>query len=36
LPPTSRKTLWPLIIGNNLALNSLIIEDIRKRKKNIT
>lgn len=35
LPPASRKTLWPLIIGNNLAINPMIVEDIRKRKKNI-
>jgi hypothetical protein len=35
LPPASRKTLWPLIIGNNLAINPTIVEDIRKRKKTI-
>ena len=33
LPPASRKTLWPLIIGNGLELAPIIIEDIRKRKK---
>lgn len=26
LPHNSRKTLWPLVIGNNLALTSNIIE----------
>lgn len=36
LPPLSRKTLWPLVIGNNLALNSILIEDVRKRKKTIS
>jgi hypothetical protein len=35
LPPASRKTLWPLIIGNNLALNPMMIEDLRKRKRSI-
>ena len=32
LPPPSRKTLWPLVIGNNLFLTPVMIEDIRKRK----
>ena len=36
LPPASRKTLWPLVIGNHLALNSILIEDVRKRKRVIT
>ena len=27
----SRKVLWPLVIGNNLALNSGMIEQIKKR-----
>jgi len=31
LPPNSRKVLWPLVIGNNLALTSNIIEEIKKR-----
>lgn len=35
LPPASRKTLWLLVIGNNLALTPLIIDDIKKRKKHI-
>jgi hypothetical protein len=35
LPPSSRKTLWPLIIGNNLALGPLLIDDIKKRKKQV-
>jgi hypothetical protein len=35
LPPASRKTLWPLIIGNNLAINPTIVDDIRKRRKSI-
>lgn len=26
LPPASRKTLWPLVIGNNLALTPMILE----------
>ncbi len=31
LPSNSRKILWPLVIGNNLAITPLIIEEIKKR-----
>jgi hypothetical protein len=33
LPENSRKTLWPLVIGNNLALTQTMLEDVRKRAK---
>ena len=35
LPQGSRKTLWPLIIGNNLFLTPVMIEDMQKRRKNV-
>ena len=31
LPKNSRKTLWPLVIGNSLALTNFVIEDLKKR-----
>lgn len=31
LPSNSRKVLWPLVIGNNLALNNIMIEEVKKR-----
>lgn len=33
LPEKSRKTLWPLVIGNNLAITPAMIELLKKRKK---
>ena len=33
LPENSRKTLWSLVIGNNLALTSTMIEEVKKRRK---
>ena len=35
LPPSSRKTLWPLIIGNNLSITPVIVDEIKKRKKKV-
>jgi hypothetical protein len=35
LPKASRKTLWPLIIGNSLSLSPIMVEDLKKRKKNV-
>jgi len=35
LPQAGRKTLWPLIIGNNLHLTPVVVDDIRKRKKHV-
>lgn len=31
LPENSRKTLWPLVIGNNLAITPIILEYLKKR-----
>ena len=33
LPSNSRKTLWPLVIGNNLAITPTMIEEVKKRKR---
>jgi hypothetical protein len=33
LPANSRKVLWPLVIGNNLALSTSMIDEIKKRTK---
>ena len=33
LPENSRKTLWPLVIGNNLSYTPSMIEEVKKRMK---
>jgi hypothetical protein len=36
LPPNSRKTLWPIVIGNALGITPILYEMYSKKKKSIS